>query len=184
MKTAALLILAIIISLGCAKVQVQAPKEPIKVDISMRLDIYQHIEKDIDKIENIVAGKDKQGFLVGLVGVAFAEESLSPEVEQAALRRKDRRSELSSWEAKGVIGENKSGLVEIRNSSVADSSTRQLVDAENSDRMIIYRSVASKNNSSVEEVLKPYVKRLQEDAPGGTPIEVLNASGVYEWKTK
>ena len=43
MKTAALLILAIIISLGCAKVQVQAPKEPIKVDISMRLDIYQHI---------------------------------------------------------------------------------------------------------------------------------------------
>lgn len=184
MKTAALLMLAVIIGLGCAKVQVQAPKEPIKVDISMRLDIYQHIEKDIDQIENIVAGKDKQSFLVGLVGVAFAEEGLSPEVEEAALRRKDRRSELLSWEGKGAIGENKSGLTEIRDPSAADPSIQQLVSAENSDRMIIYRAVAAKNNSSVEDVQKLYAKRLQDDAPGGTPIEVLNQSGSYEWKKK
>ncbi len=180
MKIATLFMLAVIICLGCANVQVQAPKEPIKVDISMRLDIYQHIEKDIDEIENIVSGKDKQSFLVGLVGVAFAEEGLSPEVEDAALRRKDRRSELSVWESKGVVGENKSGLVEIRNSSAADSSVQRLVSAENNDRMLIYRAVAAKNKSSVEEVQKLYAKRLQDDAPGGTPIEIPGSG----WKVK
>jgi uncharacterized protein YdbL (DUF1318 family) len=184
MKTAVVLMLAVIISLGCAKLQVQAPKEAIKVDISMRLDIYQHIAKDIDEIENIVAGKDKGGFMFGFVGSAFAEEGLSPEVERAALSRKDRRPELFSWEEKGVVGENKSGLAEIRNSAAADSSVRQLVNAENSNRMVIYRGVAAKNNSSVEEVQRLYAKRLQEHAPSGTPIEVLNASGNYEWQTK
>jgi len=38
--------MGVFLTVGCAKVQVQAPKEPIKVDISMRLDVYQHVEKD------------------------------------------------------------------------------------------------------------------------------------------
>jgi uncharacterized protein YdbL (DUF1318 family) len=45
------------------------------------------------------------------------------------------------------------------------------VNAENSDRMTIYQSVAKKNGSSVEEVQSLYAKRLQADAPAGTPIE-------------
>ncbi|MDD5729736.1 MAG: hypothetical protein PHN57_01210, partial [Candidatus Omnitrophica bacterium] len=54
---------SVILVLGCARVRVEAPKEPIKVDISMRLDIYQHVTKDINDIENIVTGsegKDKK----------------------------------------------------------------------------------------------------------------------------
>ena len=51
--------------------------------------------------------------------------------------------------------------------------------------MIIYQAVANKNNTSVEEVQKMYSKRLQNDAPSGTPIEVLNEStGAYEWRVK
>ena len=51
---------------GCASVQVNAPKEPIKMDISMRLDVYQHVVKDIDDIESIVAGGGKVGHLLGI----------------------------------------------------------------------------------------------------------------------
>jgi uncharacterized protein YdbL (DUF1318 family) len=167
--------------------QVGGTKDPIKLDISMRLDIYQHVQKDIDQIENIVSGSgenkkaaDKQSFFKILVSEAYAQENLSPEVEQAALRRKYRLAELSSWEAKGVIGENKNALVEIRNPQGADSSVSQIVDAENADRMIIYQSVAKKNGTSLEEVQKLYTNRLQNAAPSGTPVEAADST----WNVK
>jgi len=191
-KTILLLVIALAFSLGCARVRVEAPKEPIKVDISMRLDIYQHVQKDIDSIEDIVSGSPKeakpsgkQSLLDYFVGAAFAQEGLSPEVEQAALRRKDRLAELVSWQEKGVIGENKSGLLEIRKREAANASLDELVNAENKDRMVIYKALAQKNQASIEEIQKPYAERLQGKAPSGTPIEVFNASaGAYEWKIK
>jgi len=187
-----LIITAAVIILGCARVSVQAPKEPIKVDISMRLDVYQHVAKDIDAIENMVSGAKEtekagggQSFRGLFIATAYAQEELSPEVEQAALRRKNRIGELYAFESKGIIGENRAGLLELRGSPAESASARQLIEQENNDRMIIYRSVASKNKTSVEEVQKIYAKRLQSDAPSGTPIETRNeASGSYEWKTK
>jgi len=192
MRIILILMLAMVFSLGCARVMVQAPKEPIKVDISMRLDVYQHIQKDIDEIENIVSGSkgevnssDKESLLDYLICDAYAQEGLSPEVEEAALRRRQRHAELASWQKKGIIGENHLGLLEIRDSQDIDSSLRQLVKAENADRMVIYKAVAQKNNAPVHEVQKIYAKRLQDDAPAGTEIEVFNEnSGIYEWEIK
>lgn len=192
MKRLLIVLMGIIFIFGCARIRVEAPKESIKVDISMRLDIYEHIAKDIDDIEGIVSGsgekakpKDNRSFLGYFTKDAFAQEGLSPEVEEAALRRRDRHSELSLLQGKGVIGENKSGLIEIRDASAADSSVEQLVKAENDDRMIIYQAVAKKNNTSVEEVKNLYAKRLQQDAPTGTPIEVVDeATGAAKWKIK
>lgn len=182
---------AVVFVIGCAKLSVQGAKEPIKVDISMRLDVYQHVEKDIDTIEGIVSGEkgknenkgkldDKQSFLGIFIGNAYAQEGLGAEVEQAALRRKDRIDELYALESKGIIGENKSGMVELKDSSAGDGSVNQLISAENSDRMVIYQLVAGKNNTSLDDVRKIYAKRLQSGAPAGTPIE--SPSG--EWKIK
>lgn len=189
------LLLALILAvfaLGCARLSVQGTKEPIKVDISMRLDIYQHVEKDIDAIESIVSGQkdknrpgEKQSFLGFFVSTAYAQEGLSPAVEQAALRRKSRIKELYDLEAKGIVGENKMGLTEIRNASLADASVNSLIQAENSDRAVIYKSISDKNNTSIEDIQKLYAKRLANDAPSGTPVELLNpATGAYEWKIK
>jgi uncharacterized protein YdbL (DUF1318 family) len=183
----------IFVALGCAKVQVQAPKEPIKVDITMRLDVYQHVVRDLDNVDSIVYGPQGgtsatgggQSMLNFLIGDAYAEDSLSPEVEQAAMRRRDRLNELSSWQAKGVVGENKSGLVEIRDASNADSSVQNLVRDENNDRMVVYRAIAKKNGVSTESIQEIYAKKSQERAPAGTPIEVLDVgSGKYEWKIR
>jgi uncharacterized protein YdbL (DUF1318 family) len=172
--------------LGCARVQVGGTKEPIKMDISMRVDIYQHVEKDIDAIENLVSGPqgnkkvpDRRGMLGIFVAEAYAQEGLSPEVEQAAMRRKERLSQVSSLESQGVIGENKNALVELRNPEVADASVTELISAENSDRMVIYQAVAKKNGTSMAEVQKLYAKRLQSSAPAGSQIE--EADG---WKVK
>ncbi len=177
MRLTLILLAVSILSLGCARVKVEAPDKPIKVDISMRLDIYQHIEKDIDAIEGIVsgskekatAGKDNQSFLGGFVTAAYAQDDLGSEVEAAAYRRRDRRDALVALEAKGVIGENKSGLLTVK--QAGDPTAAEIVNVENSDRMIIYQGVAKKNGSSVEDVEKLYAKRLQADAPSGTPIE-------------
>jgi uncharacterized protein YdbL (DUF1318 family) len=176
----------LVIGMGCARVRVEAPKEPIKVDISMRLDIYQHVAKEIDDIESIVSGsKDKGSLLNIFVTDACAQEGLSPDVEKAALSRKDRRPMLAALEQKGVVGENKSGLVEIVPGQNGDASVSELVSKENNDRMVIYRSVSAKNGASLDEVQKMYAKRLQSDAPSGTPTQVLNGqSGSYEWKVK
>lgn len=177
---------------GCARVQVEGPKEAIKVDISMRLDIYQHVSQDIDEIENIVSGGQpvpatpsgqslRRGFFCSR---AYAQEGLSPEVEQAAVRRRDRRPQLAAWQQQGVVGENKDGLAEIRDPSRQDAGLAALVAAENGDRMIIYRAVAQKNNTSVEQVQRLYAERLQNDAPAGTPVETPAGPGIFQWKIK
>jgi len=192
MKKPMLFLFGIIFTLGCARVMLETPKEPIKVDISMRLDVYQHIIKDIDEIENIVSGSEgkptsdqTQSLLDYFICSAYAQEGLSPELEQAALRRRDRHSKLTSWQEKGIIGENRLGLLVIRDPEGADASLEKLVKEENNDRMVIYQAVAKKNNTSLEEVQKIYAERLQNDAPSGTAVEALNkASGVYEWQIK
>ena len=178
---------------GCARVRLEAPKESIKVDISMRLDIYQHVQQDIDAIENIVSGGEKkaeskgnsQSWRGNFLKLAYAQEPLSPEIEEAALRRKGRLPQLAAWQEKGVLGENRFGLIEIRQSPVMDSTPQELVKTENKDRMIIYQSLAQKNKTTVEEIQKLYVSYLHQNAPVGTPIEVLNEpAGKYEWKIK
>jgi len=183
-----------IFMMGCARVNVGGAKDPIKVDIAMRLDVYQHVEKDIDAIENIVSGpkneekespRDKQSFLGFGASIAYAEEELSPEAQQAALRRKARINEVYALERKSIIGESKIGLLELRDSSQGTASVKQLIESENKDRILICEIVAAKNNITVDDLNKIYAKRLHNDAPIGTPLEVLNtATGVYEWKIK
>lgn len=192
MKNFVLICTAIVFIFGCAKLSVQGTKEPIKVDISMRLDIYQHVAKDIDSIEDMVSGskdKNKTGDLGSCLDIfisnAFAQEGLDPEVEQAALRRKDRLDKLHGFEKDGIIGENKMGLVEVRDAARADDNVKQIITEENKDRMVIYKSIAAKNSTLVDEVQKLYARRLRNDAPPGAPVETLNeATGAYEWKIK
>lgn len=168
MKRLYILLAAGILIIGCARVRVEAPKEAIKLDISMRLDIYQHVAKDIDAIEDIVSGKEKkpvpgkEGSMLDVFAEeAYAEDSFGPEVENAALNRRDRRPQLLSLEEQGIVSENKLGLVETTGN--ADSSTKDLVNAENSDRMVIYKAIAAKNGISIEEVQEIYAKKLQEN---------------------
>lgn len=191
-KNILIVMLGVVFCLGCARVRVEGSKEPIKVDISMRLDVYQHVQKDISAIEDIVSGSggstqpaDKQSLLDYFVSRAYAQEELDPQVEQAALRRKARRDEIASWQEKRVIGEDRAGLLQVRIPEASNPSLEQLVEAENADRMTIYNALAKKNQTSVETIQELYAQRLQKDAPPGTPVEVVNAaSGTYEWLLK
>jgi uncharacterized protein YdbL (DUF1318 family) len=168
---------ALLVGSGCARVEVQAPKDPIKMDISMRLDVYQHVVKDIDQIENLVSGSgQKTAWAEFLVTTAYAED-LDPRIEQAAAARRDRRESLLGLEAQGALGESNLGLVVVR--STADGADA-IASSENNDRMVIYEALAQKNGTSVQEIQKVYSERLHRDAPAGTPVQ--DASG--NWGTK
>ncbi len=156
---------------GCASVEVKAPKDPIKMDITMRVDVYQHVVKDIDDIESIVSGDSTAAkpSNLSLVGTAHAAD-LDPAVEKAALRRKGRLNDVHAALSKGAVGENSRGLLAVRNSSVAPNAAK-IAGEENSDRMIIFKSLAGKNDVAVEDIQKVYTERLQKSAPGGSPIQ-------------
>ena len=176
--------MALLFLLGCARVTVES-KQPIKLDVTMRLDIYQHVAKDVTAIEDMIsapgAGQGKTSFLSFGVNEAYAQEEsdFPSDVKAAIERRKERRLALTSWEAKGAIGENTRGLVEVKVAS-AGSEVSNLVQKENSDRNIIYKYVASKNGAVEDETGRLFAKRIQADAPQGTPIEAPDGS----WNTR
>ena len=175
--------------LGCASVQVKAPKEPIKVDISMRLDVYQHVEKEIDNIENMVSSTQTaaglQSFNFFGTECAYAQEGYGPEVNEAVSRRKARYAEIMQLESQGTLGENRNGLLEVRSPAAVSEAILELVSGENSDRMAIYRSIARTNAATAQEIQAIYAKRLQKGAPSGTPIEVIDeTTAKASWQRK
>ena len=183
MKKIGIVLIAIFfLSVGCATVRVKAPEKPIKVDISMRLDVYQHVKSDIDAIEDIVKGVGKEPkalddhtFLDYVLSNAYAE-GISSELEDAARRRNGRYNKLISLERSGVVGENNVGLVEVRQGQ--DTIAAGLVSDENKDRMVIYKGIARNNEVSMAEIQKIYTERQQSDAPAGTPIQTSGGSWV------
>ncbi len=180
--------LVLFVFLGCARVSIDS-KEPIKVDVTMRLDIYQHVNKDVDSIENLISGTASEEpkeaalktsfFLLG-VQAAYAEDAVDypADVMQAIESRKDRRDKLTVLEAEGVIGENFNGLVELKGRG--GDIVLSIVSEENRDRRKIYEFVAKKNGVSYEETARISARRIQGDAPTGTPVE--SAAGVWSVK--
>jgi uncharacterized protein YdbL (DUF1318 family) len=174
----------LVVLVGCASVEVKAPKEPIKMDIAMRLDVYQHVVKDVDDIESIVEGRSGSGKTVASaprgfwVGTAYADDSLSSDATEAAYRRRDRRAALTALEVQGVLGEANTALVVVR--APGNASAQSMMNAENSDRMIIYRAIAAKNGSSVQDVQKVYAERIREGLPAGAAVQGPDGS----WTTK
>jgi len=165
---------------GCARVDVGS-KEPIKLDVNMRLDIYQHVASDAASIEDMVSGPQKkegaapqQTSLFDLiVPAAYAQDAsgFPAEVAAAIERRKARRERIVLLASQGYVGENKQGFIDIFDKTSLDSAKIELVEQENKDRLIIFEYVAKKNGASVAETGKIFAERIQKDAAAGTPIE-------------
>lgn len=180
------IVLSLLFLFGCARVNLTS-KDPIKLDVTMRVDIYQHVAQDANAIEDMISApagnktvsSDKTSWLVLGVSEAFAqEEGAFPASVQAAIdARKSRRPELVALEAEGVVGENAKGYIEIRDRAAADSATQALVSDENQDRRVIYDHVAKKNNTDTADTGVVFAERIQKDALSGTPIQ--DASGTW-----
>lgn len=156
----------------------------------MRIDVYQHVAQQADLIENQIESQSAQtkpqSALWSLTGTAYAQEELSPKIKGAVDSRKGRFSDLREWEAKGVIGENHKGFVELRDKTAAGgdlAKIQSIIANENKDRQVIYQDLAENNGISLEEAGIMYAPRIQQGAASGTPIEI-DVNGKYQWTIK
>jgi uncharacterized protein YdbL (DUF1318 family) len=181
-----LFIILVLIAFGCAKVSVETAK-PIKVDINMRVDIYQHVVQDVESINDEIYGsQEKKLNSIFMVRNAYAAD-WSGQAQEAISRRKTRVAKIEKYFAKGYIGENKDALLEIKGNvpSQLRGELVNLIKEENKDREIIYKETAQKNNASISEVRKVFFGGDYKRAPSGYYFEVYDSNeGKYVWIRK
>ena len=97
---------------------------------------------------------------IGVVAVATAAEDL----DAVKARMEQRLPLLDELKAKGVIGENSRGMMELRG---GDVDAGDAVAAENRDRGIVYAEIARKTRTSVEQVARVRARQISAaSAPG------------------
>ncbi|MDD4954817.1 MAG: DUF1318 domain-containing protein [Candidatus Omnitrophica bacterium] len=168
--------------ISCAKVNLQT-SQPLKVDINMRVDVYQHVAKDVESIQDQIYGSDqKQINAILFMSEAYAQD-YSQDVSAAIERRKARRDTIEKYFAKGYIGENKEGYLQYitKDNILSDlkSSIESAIAEENADRTAIYKAIAQKNGVSVSETAKVFFDDDYKRAPSGYWFEVSGG-----WKQK
>jgi len=186
MKEIGILVVLFCMFVGCAKVSVET-KEPIKVDINMRVDVYQHVVKDVESVNDEIYGTPEKNFnaLFSLQSVYAAE--WSSKAQEAISRRKSRAAKIDDYFREGYIGENKDALLEVKNlpSGSLVSEVQTLVTNENADRQIIYVETAAKNGVSIREASKVFFESDYRRASSGWWFEIYDAtSDSYVWRQK
>lgn len=150
---------------SCVKpfeVNVNTP-EPIKVDLSMDVNVYQH-------------------------GVADKKEAEAAADFRAAMdRRRNRMSEIQDLKNNRLVGEGRSGLLSIRNRPAGDYGdyVEKTVEEENLDREILMRHEAEEKGTDLSAVREEQWHHWQRKSFPGEWIEVLNADGTSSrWEQK
>lgn len=175
-----LFLCVVFIMLGCAKVNVETAK-PLRLDINMRLDVYQHVAKDIDSIEDQVYGDNEKKMNFLSLGQDVYAADAAPQVAAAIERRKARLDEIEDILAKGYVGENHNADLEIIDASLSGGSLTQveaLVRQENKDRAIIYDATAAKNGVAAEDVRRIVLNDHYQRAPKGYWFQ-MGAEGAW-----
>ncbi len=168
----------------------------------------EKIEGAASSIEDLVRGgkegqpappppkkDDKQGWLqtpggaLASLAPSTAEAQVpelktrTPEVMASIESRRQRFPKLEQWKSRGCIGENSQGLVEARPGQGCGREVEGLVEAENRDRMTLYRTLVQQNNMPPADVVRvqaAFAKVQREKAALGEWIQ--NEKG--EWTRK
>ncbi len=171
--------------LGCAKVNLQT-SQPLKVDINMRVDVYQHVAKDVESIQDQIYGSSqKQMNAIGLMEEVYADDS-SASLNEAIENRKERKDIIEVYLKKGYLGESRDRYLQIVSRNIPsdmEDEIKGMMNAENADRKIIYEAVAKKNGVSVAQTSKIFFDDDYKRAPSGYWFEV-DDGGNYIWKQK
>lgn len=106
--------------------------------------------------------------LVFVCAVAFAAVGLV-RAQGARGRMEQRLPALDALRARGVVGENNQGFVEVR--SGGDDAAAKLVAAENQDRTTVYANIAQKNGVTPDEVGRRRARKIAENANPGVWLQ-------------
>lgn len=143
-------------------VQLETP-EPIKVDVTMRVDVYQY---------------------GGLTEEEKVELSSYKDVIE---RQRNRMAEIQTLKNSRLIGENHLGLLSIRNLPAGDYGqyVKETVDAENVDRVFLMTRRSDKRGEGLAETEKLEWKERTEKSFNGEWIETEGEEPeTYRWVRK
>lgn len=151
---------------GCSLPQIDlGTREPIKVDINMRLDVYQYDEGT------------KPGPMATPTPVPSGD---------LATRREDRAADIQVFKNSRLVGEGMDGLLAILeepNGEYGDF-VRDTVRAENADRMTVMKATAEKEKRSLAEVQKEQAELWRNRSFSGEYIQVKGDGGKLAWNQK
>ncbi|MFZ4776154.1 MAG: DUF1318 domain-containing protein [Terrimicrobiaceae bacterium] len=156
---------AAILATGCSVPTVNlSTAEPIKVDIAMRLDVYQH-------------SKETAAAKTGVTAIPASE----PET-----RRRNRMADIQNFKNSRLIGENRDGLVTVRVDTPGEEGdyVRKTVSAENEDRMALMKTAAERDKKSLPALQAEQASLWQKRSFEGELIEVSKPDGTFEWTEK
>ena len=134
--------------------------EPVKVDIAMRLDVYQHQKEE------------KPG------QTAQAKTSENDRLNRAA--------DIQTFKNSRLIGESASALLSIRVEPAGEEgdSLRKIVEAENASRMALMKEQSARDKIPLPAIQKKQADLARKMAFKGEWIEVEKADGTLEWVPK
>lgn len=157
-------LLAVLTLTACTAPTVNlATSEPIKVDISMRLDVYQH-NKDLPK----------------------APGQAVPAVDPESTRR-NRMADIQKFKNSQLVGENRDGLIEIREKNIPGDYgdyVRKTVAAENEDRMTLMKAASEREKIPLPDVQHKQATLWQNRSFKNEWIEVQKPEGAWVWIQK
>jgi len=154
---------------GCAAPTVNlATSDPIKVDIAMRLDVYQYGQKTDQA--------------AGAAAPAFT--TTDPKI-----RRDNRMADIQDFKNNRLIGEGKDGLLVIQEAATEETPDRRdyvriAVVEENADRMAQMKADAEKDKVSLPEVQSRTAELWRNRSFKNEWIEVPTAKGEWKWIQK
>lgn len=139
--------------------------DPLKVDLNMRVDVYQHGDATVQKR---VAGVQPVG------------------AEDVQTRLRNRMGEVQVLKNNRLVGESRKGLLEIRSQSPGEFGeyVQRTVEVENKDRTLMMQDIAQKKNLAFEEVQRQQAELTRNKAFNGEWIEVPQSDGTFVWKQK
>lgn len=136
--------------------------QPIKVDIKMKMDVYQHEPKE---------------------GVRKTEAHVSDDPEAA---RRARMGEIQALKNSRLAGENRHGLLEIRSQPTGEYGdyVKKTTEAENADRRKLMEKLAKERGVAMPEIERSQAALFRQSAFAGEWYEEADASGGFVWKQK
>jgi uncharacterized protein YdbL (DUF1318 family) len=134
--------------------------EPLKVDLTMRLDVYQYRGEEPGNKEEIRT------------------------VGEAVERQRNRMAEIQELKNNRIVGEDHRGLLSLRQTPAGKwgDHVKRTVEEENTDRTLLMRNEAKESNRPLNEIEIEAWKLRTDQAFKGEYIEVAGKTpGAFDW---
>lgn len=107
--------------------------------------------------------------LIAALLLGFATATIhAQDLGAVKARMAERVGKIDELKAKGAVGENNRGLIEVR---ASDAEAGAVVSAENADREAVYAALAKQTGASADQVGKARAKQIAANSAAGVWLQ-------------